>query len=82
MQDYLFCMYNYMHSVSATKIRQPRSAKRPKIPPSGGRGENKKKFLGGCSEVLLGRSAAFPGIDFGCPGQFQMSLLDFFGKGI
>ena len=28
----------------------------------GGRAVNKKKFFGGTSEVLLGRSAAFPGV--------------------
>ena len=41
---------------------------------SGGRVENTRKFSGGSSEVLLGRSAKFPGIGFGRPGQFQISL--------
>ena len=32
-----------------------------------GRAEDKKTFFGGSSELLLGRSPAFPEICFGCP---------------
>ena len=59
--------------VSATKMRRPRSAKRPQIAHADGRAANKKKFFGGSSEVLLGRLAASPGIGFVCPGQSWIS---------
>ena len=49
-------------TVSTTNMRRPRSAKCPQLPPANGPAENKKKFFGGASEVLLGCLAAFLGI--------------------